>query len=231
MVAEPIRRRVLDEMLSRCAVLGWNEACLHEAAEAARVDPADIEAEFPGGAVDVIAEFYRLLDERLGEEGPTDEELAELRYGARVGLLTFWRITAMDAYREESRAALKELAMPLNAGAAGRIVFATADRIWVRVGDRSMDVNWYSKRAILSGVITSATLYWLQDESEGCADTRAFIDRRIADVMTFERVKAFAQNDPRLKPLTKLLGRAVSGVRAPAWSRGDFPGQDRSAGE
>jgi ubiquinone biosynthesis protein COQ9 len=49
---------------------------------------------------------------------------------------------------------------------------------------------------------------WLDDQSEGWADTGAFLDRRIDDVMRFEKWKAEwrGSGDRRLS-LTRFLGR------------------------
>jgi hypothetical protein len=59
----------------------------------------------------------------------------------------------------------------------------------------SDDLNWYSKRAILSGVYSSTVLYWLGDQSAGHAATWAFLDRRIEDVMRFETLKKAAEGE------------------------------------
>jgi ubiquinone biosynthesis protein COQ9 len=39
-------------------------------------------------------------------------------------------------------------------------------------------------------VFSSTLLYWLNDRSEGDQATWDFLDRRIADVMRFEKLKA-----------------------------------------
>ena len=53
-------------------------------------------------------------------------------------------------------------------------------------------------------------LVWLDDDSEGDADTRGFLDRRLADVMRFEKFKAQLKPDPeRQFSLTRLLGPAA----------------------
>ena len=64
-------------------------------------------------------------------------------------------------------------------------------------------MNWYTKRATLSGVYGSTVLYWLGDDSAGDARTRAFLDRRIADVMQVEKVKAQARDNRFVAGLMK----------------------------
>ena len=66
----------------------------------------------------------------------------------------------------------------------------------------------FSKRAILVGVYGSTSLVFLDDESEDLAETRAFLDRRIDDVMRFEKVKAsWRGTRERLPSLSRFLGR------------------------
>ena len=45
----------------------------------------------------------------------------------------------------------------------------------------------------MSGVIASTRLYWFDDDSEDFGKTRAFLERRIENVMQFEKVKAQAR--------------------------------------
>ena len=65
--------------------------------------------------------------------------------------------------------------------------------MWRWAGDTATDYNYYSKRLILSGVIASTRLYWFDDDSEDFAKTRTFLERRIENVMQFEKVKAQAR--------------------------------------
>jgi ubiquinone biosynthesis protein COQ9 len=62
--------------------------------------------------------------------------------------------------------------------------------IWRAIGDTSTDFNFYTKRGLLSGVLTSTMLFWFGDSSEDSAETWKFLDRRIADVMQIEKVKS-----------------------------------------
>ena len=49
---------------------------------------------------------------------------------------------------------------------------------------------------------------WLGDQSEGFADSWAFLDRRIAGVMRFEKAKAeWRKATEHMPSLTRFLGR------------------------
>jgi ubiquinone biosynthesis protein COQ9 len=55
--------------------------------------------------------------------------------------------------------------------------------MWVAAGDEGRDAGYYSKRSLLAAVWTSTFLFWLDDRSDRCADTWAFLERRIDNVM------------------------------------------------
>jgi ubiquinone biosynthesis protein COQ9 len=60
----------------------------------------------------------------------------------------------------------------------------------------------------LAAVYGSTLLVWLDDQSEGWIDTQEFLDRRIEDVMQFEKFKAEwrGSSDQRLS-VSRFLGR------------------------
>jgi ubiquinone biosynthesis protein COQ9 len=80
--------------------------------------------------------------------------------------------------------------------------------MWRIAGDTSNDFNHYTKRMTLGAVYGSTLLVWRDDESEGWSETAAFLDRRIDDVMRFEKFKAEwrGSSDQRLS-LSRFLGR------------------------
>jgi ubiquinone biosynthesis protein COQ9 len=92
------------------------------------------------------------------------------------------RFEVVAPWREAVRRALSVLAMPPHAALGARLLYETVDGIWYAVGDTATDFSFYTKRATLVGVYSAALMYWLEDRSEDFAETRAFIDRRLADV-------------------------------------------------
>ena len=114
----------------------------------------------------------------------------------------------MAPAKEAVRRALAILAMPQNLALATRIGWRSADLMWRLAGDTATDFNHYTKRLTLSGVYGSTLLAWMSDDSEGSAQTSAFLDRRIDDVMRFEKWKAEWRAGSINRPsLTRFLGR------------------------
>jgi ubiquinone biosynthesis protein COQ9 len=93
-------------------------------------------------------------------------------------------------HREAIRRAVATLALPIHAALAARLLYRTVDAVWHAVGDRSTDYNFYTKRMLLAGVYSSTVLFWINDKSADCAETWAFLDRRIADVMQIPKAMA-----------------------------------------
>ena len=74
-------------------------------------------------------------------------------------------------------------------------------------------MNWYSKRALAASVYAATELYMLTDRSFAHADTWAFLDRRLEDVMMLGKVQAHAR-DAAAAALTGVAALAAQGVPA-----------------
>ena len=100
----------------------------------------------------------------------------------------------------------------------------SADRMWRLAGDTATDLNHYTKRVTLSAVYGSTLSVFVHDDSENFADTRAFLDRRIENVMQFEKLKAGAQKAPGFQALMKGPLKILERISAPKGAA-DLPGK------
>ena len=126
----------------------------------------------------------------------------------RIRTLVAFRLDAVADVDEAVRRALAVMAQPHNARAALKLGWHSADIMWRLAGDTATDYNHYTKRAILAGIYSATLAVFVNDESEGKADTHAFLERRIDGVMKFEKVKAqLIGKDRELPSLTRFLGR------------------------
>ncbi len=176
------KERLLLATVAHVAFDGWGREALKAGARDAGMTPADIERYFPGGARDAIADFSDWADARMAA-AMASRDLAALRVRERIALAVRLRLEALGPHREAVRRGLSYLALPTNAGLGARLLYRTVDAMWRAIGDRPADFSFYTKRALLAGVVSSTTLCWLGDDSEGFAETDAFLDRRIADVL------------------------------------------------
>ena len=205
----------LDELRAALAPLlpahaafdGWTEEALAMAAEELGVPPGRARLAFPGGAIEMVDAWFDWIDKAMLIAFPP-ERIAQMKIRERIRDLILFRFETMRPHREALRRALAVLAMPQNLAAAARLAWRSADRLWRLAGDTATDFNHYSKRAILVGVYGSTTLVFLDDNDEDLAETRAFLGRRIDDVMRFEKFKAsWRGTRERLPSLSRFLGR------------------------
>lgn len=220
----PDMLRLVEAASVHVAFDGWSDATLAAAAADCGMDLATARALAPRGGVDLAAAAHKLGDDAF-RAAFAQEDLDGLRLREKIALAMRLRLAAAGD-RDGVRAATTLFALPHHAAQGAALIWGTADAIWTAVGDTATDGNYYSKRATLSAIWGAVVLYWLGDESEGYADTHAFIDRRIGDVMAFEGAKAKLRASPVLGPLTAPLGRFIAAIKAPA-ARDDLPGQWR----
>jgi ubiquinone biosynthesis protein COQ9 len=204
---DELRDALAPLLAGHAAFDGWSDAALAMAAAELGVPAERARLAFRGGAVAMVDAWFNSIDLAMAAAFPPDR-IAALKVRERIRELILFRFEAMRPHREALRRAMAILAMPPNLPLAGRLAWRAADRIWRLAGDRATDFNHYSKRAILVGVYGSASLVFVDDESDDLAATRAFLDRRIDDVMRFEKFKAsWRGTRERLPSLSRFLGR------------------------
>ncbi len=167
---------------------GWSIKSLELAAESIDIDPSAVRRYFPEGVKDAIAHFIDLAD-RLMVEDLKAYDLESMKIRERVTTGVRVRLERWTPHREAIRRALLLAPLPPFVGETMRGWYKTVDAIWRTAGDKSTDFNFYTKRGLLAAVYGTTLLYWLDDKSENCANTWAFLDRRIADVMKVPQIK------------------------------------------
>jgi ubiquinone biosynthesis protein COQ9 len=186
---EKIRLRLALAVGDNAVFDGWSRAAVESAAAQLGIDPAQARAAFPKGKARMIDAYIEGVDREMEKRLPP-KRLAGMKIRERIRALVWTRLEIMGPAREAVRSALSVLAMPQNAPLGLKIGWRSADLMWRLAGDTSTDYNHYTKRMTLGAVYASTLLAWLDDNSEGWADTAAFLDRRIDNVMEFEKWKA-----------------------------------------
>ena len=186
---DELRAALAPRLGAHAAFDGWGEGALAMAADELGVPADRARLAFLKGAPDMIDAWFDWVDKAMLEAFPP-ETIAAMKIRDRIRNLLLFRLQTLAPYREALRRALAILALPRNAPHGASLAWRSADRIWRVAGDAATDFNHYSKRAILIGVYGSTSMVFLDDESEDLAETCAFLDRRIDEVMRFEKAKA-----------------------------------------
>lgn len=180
-----IRDKIVTALIPAVAFDGWTLAAAERAALESGYDKDMIRAVFCNGLNDIVSHFADMADRAMLD---ILDDPAHLKIRERVTLAAQKRLEWLSKHKEAERQAVAYWMRPLRKYQGAKIVWRTADVIWNWAGDRANDYNRYTKRALLSGVLASTTLYWLQDEGRNLSATFAFLDRRIENVMQWGKM-------------------------------------------
>lgn len=215
--------RLLDAALVHVPFEGWADATFRAAIADTGTEPGLARALCPRGAVDLALAYHARGDAAMLDR-IASSDFAEMRFRDRIAAAVRFRLEAVED-REVVRRGVTLFSLPQNAADGARAVWNTCGLIWEALGDTSDDVNWYTKRASLAAVYSSVLLYWLGDDSPGHSATWEFLDRRIDNVMQFEKFKAQIRDNRALKPLLAGPEWLLGQIRAPKASQmSNLPG-------
>jgi ubiquinone biosynthesis protein COQ9 len=203
---EQLRRRLALAVGENAVFDGWTRAAVDAAAGQLGVDPVQARLAMPKTKVGMIDVYIQEVDRAL-EAYFTPQRLSAMKIREKIRALVWRRLEIMGPAREAVRRALAILAMPQNLPLALSTSWRSADLMWRIAGDTSTDFNHYTKRMTLGAVYGSTLLVWLDDQSEGWSETASFLDRRIGDVMRFEKFKAEWRGSSERLSLSRFLGR------------------------
>jgi ubiquinone biosynthesis protein COQ9 len=186
---DDLRLRLAPLIAANAGFDGWTVKVVEMAAQQAGVDGAIAALAFKDGPMSMVAAWFASIDAAMLER-VTPEAFATMKVRAKITSLVEARLTLLAPLREALRRAQAILAMPQNLIKAAKLGWHAADVMWRAAGDTAVDYNHYTKRATLGAVYATTLLTFVNDESEDFAETRAFLVRRIEDIMRFEKAKA-----------------------------------------
>lgn len=204
---DEIRLALAPAVGRNAAFDGWSKAAVQSAADEIGIDRDIAALALKGNAMTLIDAWIDSIDLELAERLPP-EKLGAMKIRERITALLATRMEIMAPDRESLRRAMAIMASPQNLAAATRIGWRSADRMWRLAGDTASDFNHYTKRMTLSAVYGSLLTVFVNDDSDNFAEAGAFLDRRIDNVMQFEKFKAQAKARREYVPsLSRFIGR------------------------
>lgn len=205
---QQIKHAILDEALKNVPFDGWTKQTFQNAAHALGYDAMMFDALFPNDLNDTFETFASWANGQM-LENLRNENHEDLRTHEKIELALQTRITILQPHKDSVRESAKQLATPQFMRTGTQITWDCADVIWNWVGDTSTDYNHYTKRGLLSAVIGSTMLFWLQDDSKDSEKTFAFLNRRLKNALSIGKNAA-----PVIKPVASLIERFI--VRTPS---------------
>ena len=218
-----LKSTLLEAILPHVAFDGWTEAAFRAACDDSGIDQKLALLACARGALDLAVWFHKVGDQKM-IVALQETDLSDMRFRDKVALAVRLRLGAVED-KEAVRRGTTLFALPQNARLGAGLIWGTADAIWKTLGDTSRDVNWYTKRVTLSTVYSTTALYWIGDESPEHAATWAFLDRRIDNVMQFEKLKSQLRGNKGLQNLMRGPNWFLRKIKAPTSNRpSDMPG-------
>ncbi|HVZ30053.1 MAG TPA: COQ9 family protein [Asticcacaulis sp.] len=166
--------------------LGLNRMSVEAGAKAAGMSAGERDLIAPNGAADIAAILWRGHDAVLTAPEMANT-LSNMKIRDKIGHLLNARIDAFARDEKLAQRLVGFLALPLHLDLHRRLMWETADIIWRLAGDKALDENHYTKRLIVSGILTTAMLTRLTRGAEAQAEQ---IRRNIEAVMQYEKFKA-----------------------------------------
>ena len=191
------KNQILEAVLRNAGFDGWNQDAVNQAIETNEFSQAEWHKEFQGSLDKLMAYFGDYTDQKMLDA--VDRKLFEsMGTTDKIKYLVRLRFEVSAPHIEAIRSAVKFFLRPDRALKVPQYFWRTSDLIWYEAGDTSTDYNHYTKRFLLSGVLKTTMLYWLNDTSESHEKTWDFLDSRIADVLKFggmiNKFKDFTRN-------------------------------------
>lgn len=189
--SDSLREKFLLTALPDVPFDGWTAALMDRTAQKLKLSEQKMAALFPDG-IDGLVEYFSNWATAETLKRLKKADLGSLRIRDRITLGVRTRLEILGPYKQAVSAALAFMALPPRSLRLPKLVWQAADELWWAAGDTATDYNHYTKRMLLSGVLTSTTLYWLNDTSKGHEQTWRFLDRRIENVMQLgQKISSF----------------------------------------
>lgn len=178
-----LKTKILLSVLADVPFDGWTDELFLRAAKKTKLKEDVIRDAFPDGVTGLIQSFSCWANAET-EKALAKKKLANMRVRDKVTLGVRTRLEILEPHKEAFGQALSYMARPPRSLYLPKMVWATADMIWTIAGDTATDYNKYTKRFLLSGVLSATAIYWLKDKSKGHEKTWGFLDQRIENVLT-----------------------------------------------
>ncbi|KTG00263.1 hypothetical protein cypCar_00005807 [Cyprinus carpio] len=185
---EQLQARILTAALEFVPQHGWTVEAIAAAAETLGLSSAST-GMFNNGAGDLVLHFVAQCNAQLAETLAEQNNQVQLGQSEAKKTAEFLkdavetRLRMLIPYIDTWPQAMSILLLPHNIPDSLKHLSTMVDDIWYYAGDRSTDVNWYTRRAALTGIYNTTELVMVQDSSPDFEETWAFLDNRIKDVV------------------------------------------------
>ena len=182
---QELKDQLLMASLPHIAFDGWSKNSLNAGSISLGKEIGYPYSLFSNPVKEMVAHFSNWADREMLKKLDAID-LQSLKIRQRIATSVRYRLEILADHEEAVARSLFYL--------SPRSLYETVDLIWRTAGDTSVDFNFYTKRMLLSAVLTSTTICWLADKSDGHNETWTFLDRRIENVLQIPKLNALFQS-------------------------------------
>ena len=201
------KNTIITHSLSYVGEMGWTFPALIKGAETAGIDSSQVRIAFEGREKEAIKHFSVWIDQKMVQKIRQSPDFETLKVHEKVRFSILTRFEILNLYKKAAVKAFKFLASPGQASLAPKLMYNTVNTIWYEAGDISTDYNFYTKRALLTGVYGATLLFWMRQEDPHLSKTEAFLDKRLAEIAQIPRLKNHFREGAKkyLSPVGKIF--------------------------
>ncbi|XP_025890144.1 ubiquinone biosynthesis protein COQ9, mitochondrial [Nothoprocta perdicaria] len=188
---EQLQHRILAAALEFVPEHGWTAEAIAEGAKTLGLSAAAA-GMFRSDGSELVLHFVSQCNTKLAELLEQEQKLVQLGETQKKTTDQFLR-DALEArlrmlipYIEKWPQAVSILLLPRNIPSSLSLLTSMIDDICHFAGDQSTDFNWYTRRAVLTGIYNTTELVMMQDSSPDFEDTWRFLENRVADAVNMD---------------------------------------------
>ena len=153
---------------------------------------------FPNGFDDVLIHFAEITEAKLIKVSKSNKTLIKMRLHEKIIFFILERFKILTPFKNSISELLVYIIKNARFLSASKLLFKISDQTWYLSGDKSLDFNFYTKRAILIKVYIFSLSFWLRNEdSQSLEKTKNFTEKIIKKVLSFGKIKSFLSNNLR----------------------------------
>ncbi|MAZ07349.1 MAG: COQ9 family protein [Rickettsiales bacterium] len=144
------------------------------------------ETYYRNGLGSLMTQINIVINKMLKKDNPID--VNKFRISEKIIFYVFKRLKIIDKLCNRKKLFFIMM-KPQNFSISNKILFKIADEIWFLAGDKSTDMNYYSKRIILMNIYASIFSFFVFDQSKDFSRTLNLLEKEINLVLSFGKIK------------------------------------------
>mgnify|MGYP006396155907 FL=1 len=182
------KQRFLNHFISIVQKNSWNIESFNKAQKKLKYSPNLLKVLFPNKLNDLVFYFSDFINKKM----ITAYKKKRInKKSLRLQILTLLKIrfNILNEYKSVIKESMVFLCSPSKQLLSSKLIFKTADFMWISINDKSTDYNFYTKRAILGTIYSVVILFWLNDKSNKLDKTYNLLEKLIMNMNFISSLK------------------------------------------